>query len=97
MQKLRRCPLTLPSPARGEGKDLKIQEEIPSPLRGEGRVGVKELRDVARAPLTLTLSPKRLCRNEKKEPSFPRKRESSRDFIQDLSPLDARLRGHDEF
>jgi len=42
----------------------------------------------------------------KKKPSFPRKRESSRDFIQDLSPLVARLRGpctvlvqggHDEF
>jgi len=29
------------------------------PLEGGGkRVGVKELRDVARAPLTLTLSPK---------------------------------------
>ncbi len=32
----------------------------------------------------------------KPEPSFPRKRESSRNFIHDLSPLDARVRGHDE-
>ncbi len=37
----------------------------------------------------------RLCRNELKKPSFPRKRESSHGLIQDFSPLDARLRGHD--
>ena len=47
-------------------------------------------------PLTPPLSRRRLCRNEKKEPSFPRKRESSHDFIQQFSRLDARLRGHDE-
>jgi hypothetical protein len=34
-------PLTLPSPARGEGKYFKIQEEIPSPSMGEGQEGVK--------------------------------------------------------
>jgi len=32
-------PLTLPSPARGEGKYFKIQEEIPSPSMGEGQGG----------------------------------------------------------
>jgi len=39
VKKLRRGPLTLPSPARREGKDLKIQEEIPSPSTGEGQGG----------------------------------------------------------
>jgi hypothetical protein len=32
-------PLTLPSPARGEGKYIEIQEEIPSPSTGEGQGG----------------------------------------------------------
>jgi protein SCO1/2 len=32
-------PLTLPSPARGEGKYIKTQREIPSPLTGEGEGG----------------------------------------------------------
>jgi hypothetical protein len=36
-------PLTLSSPARGEGKHIEIKKEIPSPLRGEGRVGVMRL------------------------------------------------------
>jgi len=39
VKKLRRGPLTLPSPARGEGKDVEIQEEIPSPSTGEGQGG----------------------------------------------------------
>jgi hypothetical protein len=41
----------------GSGTYRKRRETLP--LEGGGkRVGVKELRDVARAPLTLTLSPK---------------------------------------
>ena len=39
VKKLRRGPLTLPSPARGEAKDVEIQEEIPSPSTGEGQGG----------------------------------------------------------
>ena len=45
MKKLQRGPLTLPSPARGEGKGLKIQEEIPSPSTGEGQGGGDAVRD----------------------------------------------------
>jgi hypothetical protein len=37
-------PLTLPSPARGEGEHYEIEKEIPSPLRGEGEGG-GDLRD----------------------------------------------------
>ncbi len=40
MKKLRSDPLTLPSPAKGEGKDIEIFQEVISPLRGEARVGV---------------------------------------------------------
>jgi hypothetical protein len=29
-------PLTLPSPAKGEGKHNEMEKELPSPLRGEG-------------------------------------------------------------
>jgi hypothetical protein len=36
-EKIEIFPLTLPSPARGEGKYIEIQEEIPSPSRGEGQ------------------------------------------------------------
>jgi hypothetical protein len=36
-------PLTLPSPARGEGKYIEIQEEIPSPSTGEGQGFGREL------------------------------------------------------
>ena len=32
-------PLTLPSPARGEGKYIEIQEKIPFPSTGEGKGG----------------------------------------------------------
>jgi hypothetical protein len=39
---------------------------------------------------------KRLCHNERTEPSFPRKRESSIEFVQHSDFLDARFRGHDE-
>ena len=39
MKKLSDCPLTLPSPARGEGNYIDILKEIPSPLRGEGQGG----------------------------------------------------------
>jgi hypothetical protein len=39
VKKLRRVPLTLPSPSRGEGKHIETQFEIPSPLRGEGLGG----------------------------------------------------------
>jgi hypothetical protein len=38
-KELPRGPLTLPSPARGEGKDVEIQKEIPSPSMGEGSGG----------------------------------------------------------
>ena len=38
-EKIAKRPLTLPSPARGEGKDVEIQEEIPSPSTGEGEGG----------------------------------------------------------
>jgi anthranilate synthase component 1 len=33
------APLTLPSPARGEGKHNEINKEVPSPSRGEGKGG----------------------------------------------------------
>jgi len=36
VKKLPRDPLTLPSPARGEGKYIETPEEIPSPSMGEG-------------------------------------------------------------
>jgi len=42
-EKFRICPLTLPSPARGEGEHIEIKKEIPSPLMGEGRVGVAKI------------------------------------------------------
>jgi hypothetical protein len=42
VKKLPRSPLTLPSPARGEGKYIEIQEEIPSPSMGEGQGGGEE-------------------------------------------------------
>jgi len=50
VKKLRASPLTLPSPARGEGKYIEIQEEIPSPSRGEGQGG-GEIRDLFTASL----------------------------------------------
>jgi hypothetical protein len=37
-------PLTLPSPARGEGK-YKIKKEISSPLKGGGKGGGDAVRD----------------------------------------------------
>jgi hypothetical protein len=43
VKKLGICPLTLPSPARGEGKYIEIQDEIPSPSRGEGQGFGREL------------------------------------------------------
>jgi hypothetical protein len=39
VKKLGIFPLTLPSPARGEGEHNESKEEIPSPLRGEGQGG----------------------------------------------------------
>ena len=39
MKKLGICPLTLPSPTKGEGKYIEIKEEIPSPSTGEGQGG----------------------------------------------------------
>jgi hypothetical protein len=39
VKKLRRGPLTLPSPVRGEGRYIEIQEEIPSPPDGGGQGG----------------------------------------------------------
>ena len=39
VKKLQKGPLTLPSPARGEGKYIEIQEEFPSPSMGEGQGG----------------------------------------------------------
>jgi hypothetical protein len=38
-EKIEIFPLTLPSPARGEGKYIEMQREIPSSLRGEGQGG----------------------------------------------------------
>jgi len=38
-EKIEIFPLTLPSPARGEGKNIEIHREIPSPLMGEGQGG----------------------------------------------------------
>jgi hypothetical protein len=35
-------PLTLPSPARGEGKHIEIEKKFPPPRRGRERVGVKK-------------------------------------------------------
>jgi hypothetical protein len=35
-------PLTLPSPARGEGKYIGIEKKHPPPRRGRDRVGVKK-------------------------------------------------------
>jgi hypothetical protein len=32
--------LTLPSPARGEGKPIEIEKKFPPPRRGRARVGV---------------------------------------------------------
>jgi hypothetical protein len=39
VKKLEYVPLTLPSPARGEGEQTEIKKEIPSPLMGEGEGG----------------------------------------------------------
>jgi len=38
-EKIEIFPLTLPSPAGGEGKHIEIDREIPSPLMGEGQGG----------------------------------------------------------
>jgi hypothetical protein len=40
-EKIEIFPLTLPSPARGEGKHIEIVEKFPPPRRGRARVGVK--------------------------------------------------------
>jgi hypothetical protein len=37
---VKKIPLTLSSPSRGEEKHNEIEKEVPSPPRGEGRVGV---------------------------------------------------------
>jgi len=39
-EKIGICPLTLPSPARGEGKHIEIRKKFPPPWGGRGRVGV---------------------------------------------------------
>jgi hypothetical protein len=39
-EKIEIFPLTLPSPARGEGKNIEIVDKFPPPRRGRARVGV---------------------------------------------------------
>jgi len=39
-KKIEIFPLTLPSPARGEGKHVEIVKKFPPPRRGRARVGV---------------------------------------------------------